>query len=380
MLKKIALSALLISCLFSQTVFAKGALTLDNVKTGTVVKCSIGDKFSYNTKDESKNKNNDKAVMLNLSIDLTQVGTKRFNIVLEGAVWDDTMTEGSFDYIVNQSMPYEGSEGITYRRQTDTTLGVKIDGAKVDKRIIVKVPLNCVVTGNGDVRAYLDGVAFSKTNDNIIFADSAKSMEELPDIQEQDAVIPDAAAELEAQERTEAATEEITEETTEEITEEITEEATEETTEEAVEEVTEEETEEPAAPTEPKSISFVANGDMYYINGEEFETDTPAYISETGYTMLPLRLFAEALDVNDIEYFDETKTAQLTLKNHSRISITAYENSYTIDSLKLDIDGCAEIKEDRLYLPLRAMVNAFGISNDYIDFDAETKTVTINVR
>lgn len=126
-----------------------------------------------------------------------------------------------------------------------------------------------------------------------------------------------------------------------------------------------------------KNIVIKIGADSYQVGNKEYSLDAPAYISN-GYTMLPLRAMANSLGINDdsIEYNSDLKTATLTL-NSIKISITANENTLNINGIEMPIDCAAEINNNRLFLPLRAISNAFGIDNDNIEFEPEEKIITI---
>lgn len=136
------------------------------------------------------------------------------------------------------------------------------------------------------------------------------------------------------------------------------------------------------AVTEPvttagKSIVVKVGADSYMVGNKTYELDAPAYISD-GYTMLPLRAMANSFGVSDenIKYDNELKTATLSLGS-IKVEITANENVLKVNGLEMPIDCAAQISNNRLFLPLRAISNAFGIDNDNIDFEPESKTITI---
>ena len=164
-----------------------------------------------------------------------------------------------------------------------------------------------------------------------------------------------------------------------ETTTKATTETTTEATTKAVETTTETTTQaETAAVSE---IKIKIGADQYTINGETYPLDVPAYISN-GSTMLPLRALANAMGIADdkISYDAASKTAVLSQGSYS-VSITAGEKKLTVSAVGIDkteeIASPAEIKDGRIFLPLRAMANALGIDDSAIAYDAAEKTVTI---
>lgn len=160
-------------------------------------------------------------------------------------------------------------------------------------------------------------------------------------------------------------------------------EATKETTTEITTEVTTETLTEASTNIQPTTVSeenivIVIGADTYSVGNKNYSLDVSAYINKDGYTMMPLRAMANSIGINDenINYDNESKTATLT---HGSITaeITADVNKINVNGFDVTIDCSAEIKDGRLFLPLRAMSNIFGIDNSNIEFESETKTITI---
>jgi hypothetical protein len=135
----------------------------------------------------------------------------------------------------------------------------------------------------------------------------------------------------------------------------------------------------PDAP--PVDILKIPIGEAYYtIGGKAYSTDAAAYISDDNYTMLPLRAVANALGItNDkISYDAKTFTATLVSGN-TTVSITKGQQQILINGKATAIPTKAEIKKDRLFVPLRAIANAFGIENSKISYDDKNRIVSINL-
>ncbi|GEM_PF-5299233 len=154
------------------------------------------------------------------------------------------------------------------------------------------------------------------------------------------------------------------------------------TTETTTAETTSKTTIETTVKQDPVLIKIQIGANGYTIDNNVYPLDVPAYISN-GSTMLPLRALANAMGISDddISYDAQSKTASLSPNNLIEVSITAGENKIDISSNGLDtsmeISTPAQITNGRLFLPLRAMANALGISDSAVSYDAATKTVTI---
>lgn len=145
----------------------------------------------------------------------------------------------------------------------------------------------------------------------------------------------------------------------------------EESSEAATEGVTETTTRSVAA--EETAVEIPLGQSYYTLNGTPVAMDSPAFISN-GYTMLPLRAVAGIIGISDIDYNGGDKTAVLEY-NGTRLEVTAGLDNMYINGAERAVDTSAVIRNNRLYLPMRAIAEAFGFDN--IKFDTVSKTVTI---
>lgn len=114
-----------------------------------------------------------------------------------------------------------------------------------------------------------------------------------------------------------------------------------------------------------------------YINGKAQAMDT-APINRKNRTMLPVRFLANAFGIDDkgIEWIPATRTA--ILKNTDvTIEITIDAPAMTVNGNKVALDSPAIIESNRTYLPVRAIANALGVSDDNIVWEASTNTATL---
>ncbi|MBQ4150679.1 MAG: copper amine oxidase N-terminal domain-containing protein [Clostridia bacterium] len=113
------------------------------------------------------------------------------------------------------------------------------------------------------------------------------------------------------------------------------------------------------------------------INGLARPIDA-APINRNNRTMLPVRFLANTFGVANegIKWDAATRTA--TLSNESvTIVITIDAPSMTVNGATVALDSPAIIENDRTYLPVRAIANALGVSNDNIKWDGATSTATL---
>ncbi len=138
------------------------------------------------------------------------------------------------------------------------------------------------------------------------------------------------------------------------------------------------------------TIVRVAIGSNQLILGKEPNTqtitmDTSAYISAaSNSTMIPVRFVSQALGLqeNQVQWDNEERT--VTILNGSKVvqfKIGSSDliingvktNMYSLDATPLKVK--AEVKDNRSFLPLRALGTAFGIN---VGWDAATKTAIFN--
>lgn len=136
--------------------------------------------------------------------------------------------------------------------------------------------------------------------------------------------------------------------------------------------------------TDKNQISVQIGSKTAYVNGAEVEIDVAPYIqSSSNSTMVPLRFVTVALlkgsnenaDTSDIIKWDPiTKTVTIT-DNGITAAFTAGNEYITVNGIKEAIpnNAKAEIKDNRMFIPFRALGNVLGAS---VEWDADTRTAT----
>ncbi len=124
-------------------------------------------------------------------------------------------------------------------------------------------------------------------------------------------------------------------------------------------------------------IQMTIGSTTAYINGRATTLDA-APINRNNRTMLPVRFLANSFGVSNdgIKWDAATRTATLT-NSEVTIVITIDAPSMTVNGETVALDSPAIIESDRTYLPVRAIANALGVSNDNISWDAATNTATL---
>lgn len=114
-----------------------------------------------------------------------------------------------------------------------------------------------------------------------------------------------------------------------------------------------------------------------YINGDAQTLDA-APINRKNRTMLPVRFLANAFGIDNDGIHWDAATRTATLKNASvTISVTIDAPTMTVNGQSVALDSPAIIESNRTYLPVRAIANALGVSNDNIFWDGATSTATL---
>ena len=119
-------------------------------------------------------------------------------------------------------------------------------------------------------------------------------------------------------------------------------------------------------------------GESYMIAGEQtVALDVPAYVSASGYTMLPVRAVAVALGIlnNNVLWDQATKTVTI-LYGQRIITMTVGAKVINVNGSAIPASSSPEVVDGRTFLPMRDLATALGVTD--ITWDAATKTATLN--
>lgn len=125
-------------------------------------------------------------------------------------------------------------------------------------------------------------------------------------------------------------------------------------------------------------ITVPVGKDTILAGTKEIKVDAAAYINKDGYTMLPVRAVTEALNgLAIVRWDDATKTA--TISFGSRVfAMTVNSKTMNMNGVPTTLLAAPEIKNSRIFLPLRDLGYALGLTDSKITWDAATATATLN--
>ena len=113
------------------------------------------------------------------------------------------------------------------------------------------------------------------------------------------------------------------------------------------------------------------------VDGNIIPISQPAYLSEKGYLMIPIRTINQALpDIISVTWADETKTATLIIGADKAVTMQVGSSTMVSNGVSIVLQGEVEMKNDSVYLPFRDLGYALGCNDDNILWDAETQTAT----
>lgn len=136
--------------------------------------------------------------------------------------------------------------------------------------------------------------------------------------------------------------------------------------------------EEVSAPAEDNTVKAVFQiGNLEYtIGGEKKELLAAPYIKD-GSTMLPMRAVAGIVGIGDDSITFSDGQAVFEMADGKKLVVTAGEKTFAVGNDKKQSATAAEITNGTMFLPMRSLVTALGIADDKIEFNSETKEITI---
>lgn len=124
-------------------------------------------------------------------------------------------------------------------------------------------------------------------------------------------------------------------------------------------------------------------GETYLVKDdtERVALDVPAYLSEDGYTMLPLRaLLNVSKEGVKIDWNQKDKIATITYDDTTVvIPVEGTDKTATINGKETTLVTAPQTVNDRAFLSLRDWCTVTGMSTDALQWDGNTKTVTMTV-
>ncbi len=130
----------------------------------------------------------------------------------------------------------------------------------------------------------------------------------------------------------------------------------------------------------------VTMGENYFVvDGVTYDMDAAAYISKaSNSTMVPVRFISNAFGIKDdqVIWDDANKTVTIIMAGRV-VQFTANQTYMLVDGTPVpllspdNLPVSAEITNERMYVPFRAMGDAFGVS---VSWDAATQTAIYNAK
>ncbi|MBU5668551.1 copper amine oxidase N-terminal domain-containing protein [Peptoniphilus sp. MSJ-1] len=122
--------------------------------------------------------------------------------------------------------------------------------------------------------------------------------------------------------------------------------------------------------------TIFANGIKIWVNGNIVKSDVSPYIKNSR-TMVPIRVISESLG-KEVKWNGDEKKVNIKDSKGNEISLVIGEKfikdeSNNVDR-KFELDSPAVIKDDRTFVPIRAIAEAFG---EKVDWDKDNRTVII---
>ena len=97
------------------------------------------------------------------------------------------------------------------------------------------------------------------------------------------------------------------------------------------------------------------------------------FIDSNNRTQVPLRIIMESLDA-EVDWLQDTKTVVI-VKDDIQVEVPIGKSHIIKNGLQINNDTAAVIRGDRTYIPIRAVLEAFGTQ---VGWESETQTVTID--
>lgn len=129
-----------------------------------------------------------------------------------------------------------------------------------------------------------------------------------------------------------------------------------------------------------KTVSFPIGADYYTYDGRKGYFTAPTFIDPQGRTMLPLRAVSNILGIDHENIIWNPEKQSILISGTDRtIYCQIGSKEIIVDGMPQKIDTKPIIKNGTTFLPLRGILHAFGISEDDITWDDNSKTVSFEL-
>ena len=125
-------------------------------------------------------------------------------------------------------------------------------------------------------------------------------------------------------------------------------------------------------------VEYTIDESGYIANGTKVETDGVSYIDGSGRTMIPLRTFSNSMGIPNEDIAWNGATGEVSIDTpFGYINLKIGSTKMTSPNGDITLESPAVIKNDRTYIPLRAVLNAYGIDDDHVVWSSDERTVKI---
>lgn len=124
-------------------------------------------------------------------------------------------------------------------------------------------------------------------------------------------------------------------------------------------------------------VRLTIGSDRVYIDGSYSTIDEAPYISSNGRTMLPLRAVTDIVGAFSSEVnlnWDSVSKKVILKQDGKTLVFTPGSNSYTSNGITKSMESCPEIRNSRIFLPIRVIAEELKL---HTDWDNSQKLVTI---
>ncbi|WP_051236416.1 copper amine oxidase N-terminal domain-containing protein [Paenibacillus pinihumi] len=113
------------------------------------------------------------------------------------------------------------------------------------------------------------------------------------------------------------------------------------------------------------NIHFIINGQVY----QHPENEPAPYVNEQNRTMVPVSLFVKAMDLPgySLRWDEHTQMAEIEYGSHS-LTLTNGSSEIIINGHKVKLDSKIEMRQGRVFAPVRTITEALGGHTDWEPF------------
>lgn len=124
---------------------------------------------------------------------------------------------------------------------------------------------------------------------------------------------------------------------------------------------------------QPMTIILKLGSSQPTVNGVTKTLDAPAFVTSNGRTMVPVRFITEVMGAQ-VDYDNTTRRVTVKLAPNT-VVLTIGSTTAVVNGQNRTLDAPAQISQNRTFVPIRFISEAFGL---IVDYNSTTRTVTIS--